>query len=174
MSEKIFYRQERALSSHFPRCHGVHGAIFSDFSAVCKKKLTQGALPLDPSRDAVPAPCKGVPPLTLPRDWVDFSFILLSRVYTQGFRLCNEKVKPYRCSVKEMHWGQHHCHWSYPQFIHFSSTNHPQIIHRYTALSPAPADEKRGENAFFGTLSSAGSGHAIWDKHQRTFMHRNE
>ena len=31
---------------------------------------TQGALPLDPSRDAVPAPCKGVPPLTLSRDWV--------------------------------------------------------------------------------------------------------
>lgn len=54
------------------------------------------------------------------------------------------------------------------------STFHPQIIHRYTALSPAPSDEKRGENAFFGTLSSAGSAHAIWDKHQRTFMHRNE
>ena len=26
----------------------------------------------------------------------------------------------------------------------------------------------------FITLSSAGSAHAIWDKHQRTFMHRNE
>ena len=79
MSEKIFYRQERALSSHFPRLHGVHGAIFSDFSAVCKKKLTQGALPLDPSRDAVPAPCKGVPPLTLSRDWVERTFMLYAR-----------------------------------------------------------------------------------------------
>ena len=27
-------------------------------------------MPLDPSRDAVPAPCKGVSPLTLSRDWV--------------------------------------------------------------------------------------------------------
>lgn len=54
------------------------------------------------------------------------------------------------------------------------STFHPQIIHRYTALSPAPSDEKSGENALFVTLSSAGSAHAIWDKYQRTFMHRNE
>jgi uncharacterized Fe-S cluster-containing radical SAM superfamily protein len=41
MSEKIFYRQERALSSHFPRLHGVHGAIFSDFSANGKKSFKQ-------------------------------------------------------------------------------------------------------------------------------------
>ena len=40
-------------------------------------------------------------------------------------------------------------------------------------LDPAEY-EKRGENARFVTLSSAGSAHAIWDKHQRTFMHRNE
>ena len=41
---------------------------------------TQGALPLDPSRDTVPAPCKGVPPLTLSRDSVGRTFILFSRV----------------------------------------------------------------------------------------------
>ena len=41
---------------------------------------TQGALPLDPSRDAVPAPCKGVPPLTLPRDSVGNTFRLCPRV----------------------------------------------------------------------------------------------
>jgi len=41
MSEKIFYRQERALSSHFPRLHGVHGAILSDFSANGKKSFKQ-------------------------------------------------------------------------------------------------------------------------------------
>jgi len=39
MSEKIFYRQERALSSYFPRLHGVHGAIF--FSANGKKSFKQ-------------------------------------------------------------------------------------------------------------------------------------
>lgn len=54
------------------------------------------------------------------------------------------------------------------------STFHPQIIYKYTTLSPAPSDEKRGEKARFVTLSSAGNAHAIWDKHQRTFMHRNE
>ena len=36
-------------------------------------------MPLDPSRDAVPAPCKGVPPLTLSRDWVSAVCILCPR-----------------------------------------------------------------------------------------------
>ena len=47
----------------------------------------QGALPLDPSRDAVPAPCKGVPPLTLSRDGVARTFMLCPRVYP-AFRVC--------------------------------------------------------------------------------------
>ena len=49
-------------------------------------KETQGALPLDPSRDAVPAPCKGVPPLTLLRDSVERTSMLCPRVYPVNLR----------------------------------------------------------------------------------------
>lgn len=72
--------------------------------------------------------------------WYD-TFVQCSRA-AQGFRLrrgdspCSEKVKPHRCSVKGLHGGQPHCHWSYPQFIHFSSPNHSQI-HRFIP-SPRP------------------------------------
>ena len=47
------------------------------------------------------------------------------------------------------------------------------ILELGETLDPAEY-EKRGENVRFVTLSSAGNTHAIWDKHQRTFMHRNE
>ena len=74
--------------------------------------------------------------------WYD-TFVQCSRA-AQGFRLrrgdspCSEKVKPHRCSVKGLHGGQPHCHWSYPQFIHFSSPNHSQI-HRFI---PSPVRRK--------------------------------
>ena len=47
-------------------------------------------MPLDPSRDAVPAPCKGVPPLTLFRDWIERTFMLCTRVYA-GISLLRER-----------------------------------------------------------------------------------
>ena len=47
-------------------------------------------MPLDPSRDAVPAPCKGVPPLTLFRDWIERTFMLYARVYA-GISLLRER-----------------------------------------------------------------------------------
>ena len=91
MSEKIFYRQERALSSHFPRLHVVHCAIFSDFSQTAKKVSSSFLIDLSAR-------------------WYD-TFVQCSRA-AQGFRLrrgdspCNEKVKPHRCSVKGLHGGQ--------------------------------------------------------------------
>ena len=81
--------------------------------------------------------------------WYD-TFVQCSRA-AQGFRLrrgdspCSEKVKPHRCSVKGLHWGQPHCHWSYPQFIHFSSPNHSQIHH----FIPSPVRRKTRRKGTF-------------------------
>lgn len=88
--------------------------------------------------------------LTFLRDGTDDALILLLCV-TQGNRLrrgdspCSEKVKPHRCSVKGLHWGQPHCHWSYPQFIHFSSPNHSQIHH----FIPSPVRRKKRRKGTF-------------------------
>ena len=107
MSEKIFYRQERALSSHFPRCHGVHGAIFSDFSANGKKSFKQ---------------------------LFDCPFCAMVRHFCAvfacgvGVSLCNAKVKLHRCSVKGLQGGQSNAPLNlspiYPLFIPKPSTRH--------------------------------------------------
>ena len=53
-------------------------------------------MPLDPSRDAVPAPCKGVPPLTLSRDWVGDVCIQCPRAAPSCARV---SFPPQPCSV---------------------------------------------------------------------------
>ena len=57
-------------------------------------------MPLDPSRDAVPAPCKGVPPLTLSRDSVERTSMLCPRVYPMNFRFIKNNAP------KVWSWGR--------------------------------------------------------------------